>query len=85
MTPDGKYVYVLNSGDDVADDVTGDSTGDGTVSVIRTCDNAVVDKIQVGKQPYGGIAVSPYGMFVYVGNFADGTVSVIGISDETTQ
>jgi len=85
MTPDGKYVYVINSGDDVADDVTGDSTGDGTVSVIRTCDNTLVDTIQVGKQPYGGIAVSPDGMFVYVGNFEDGTVSVIGISDETTQ
>jgi len=85
MTPDGAYAYVSNSGDDVADDVTGDSTGDGTVSVIRTCDNTVVDTIQVGKQPYGGIAVSPDGMFVYVGNFEDGTVSVIGISDETTQ
>jgi len=85
MTPDGAYAYVSNSGDDVADDVTGNSTGDGTVSVIRTCDNTVVDTIQVGKQPYGGIAVSPDGMFVYVGNFEDGTVSVIGISDETTQ
>jgi YVTN family beta-propeller protein len=74
VTPNGKYVYVNNS-------------GDGTVSVIRTSDNSVIDmdpstveidSIKVGKQPYGGIAVSPDGESVYVGNYEDGTVSVIG-------
>ena len=37
-----------------------------------------IDPITVGKQPFGGIAVSSDGMFVYVGNYEDGTVSVIG-------
>ena len=74
MTPNGKYVYVNNS-------------GAGTVSVIQTSDNTVIDTdpstpeidpIEVGKQPYGGIAVSPDGKSVFVGNFEDGSVSVIG-------
>jgi DNA-binding beta-propeller fold protein YncE len=48
-----------------------------------------IDPILLGegdevKRPYGGIAVSPSGEFVYVGNYGDGTVSVIGIYDETT-
>jgi YVTN family beta-propeller protein len=74
VTPNGKYVYVSNS-------------GDGTVSVIRTSDNTVIDTdpstvaidpIKVGNQPYGGIAVSPDGKSVYVGNYGSGNVSVIG-------
>jgi YVTN family beta-propeller protein len=65
VTPNGKYVYVDNS-------------GDGTVSVIQTSDNTVIDTIEVGKQPFGGIAVSSDGKSVFVGNYEDGTVSVIG-------
>ncbi|MGW8324319.1 MAG: YncE family protein, partial [Desulfobacterales bacterium] len=58
-----------------------------TVSVIDTSNNTVIDtdtnqdgfqEIQVGDMPYSGIAVSPNGKFVYVGNFGDDTVSIIG-------
>jgi YVTN family beta-propeller protein len=75
VTPNGAYAYVNNS-------------GDGTVSVIDTTSNSlidtdpitedIIDPIAVGKQPKGGIAVSPNGEVVYVGNYEDGTVSVIG-------
>jgi|GEM_PF-884309 len=85
VTPNGAYAYVNNYYDD-------------SVSVIRTKDNTLIDTdtstdeidpILLGegdevKSPYGGIAVSPSGEFVYVGNYGDGTVSVIGIYDETT-
>ena len=85
VTPNGAYAYVNNYYDD-------------SVSVIRTKDNTLIDTdtstdeidpILLGegdevKRPYGGIAVSPSGEFVYVGNYGDGTVSVIGIYDETT-
>ena len=79
VTPNGAYAYVNNS-------------GDGTVSVIDTASNTlidtdpntedIIDPITVGNQPKGGIAVSPNGDVVYVGNYGnddeDGTVSVIG-------
>jgi YVTN family beta-propeller protein len=80
VTPDGLHAYVNNS-------------QDGTVSVIDTATNTVIDTkpspdddiidpITVGNQPKGGIAVSPNGDVVYVGNYGnddeDGTVSVIG-------
>jgi YVTN family beta-propeller protein len=65
VTPDGAYVYANNY-------------TDGTVSVIRTFDNTVIDTITVGTKPHGGIAVSPDGNFVYVGNYSDATVSIIG-------
>ena len=81
MTPNGAYVYVNNYLDD-------------TVSIIQTSDNTVIDAdlstveidpIEVGEEPRRGIAVSSDGKRVYVGNYASHTVSVIGISDETTQ
>jgi YVTN family beta-propeller protein len=74
VTPNGAYAYVNNY-------------LENSVSVIRTKDNTVIDTdpstdeinpIPVGKYPYGGIAVSPDGESVYVGNYGDGTVSVIG-------
>jgi YVTN family beta-propeller protein len=75
VTPNGAYVYVNHH-------------SVGTVSIIRTSDNTVIDTdpstveidpIPVGNQPYGGgMAVSPDGKFVYVGDYTDGTVSVIG-------
>jgi len=73
-TPGGGYVYVNNFGND-------------KLSVIDTSNNTVIDtdtnqdgfqEIQVGDMPYSGIAVSPNGNFVYVGNYGDDTVSVIG-------
>jgi len=38
ITPDGRYVYVANYGDD-------------TISVIDTTNNKVIDTIKVGKRP----------------------------------
>ena len=74
VTPSGAYVYVNHN-------------SVGTVSVIRTSDNTVIDTdpstveidpIPVGNQPYGGgMAVSPNGKFLYVGDYTHGTVSVI--------
>jgi len=68
VTPDGSYVYVANRRHNFAN---------GTVSVIRTSDNTVVDTISVGHWPYG-VAVTPDGSNVYVANYDDDTVSVIG-------
>jgi YVTN family beta-propeller protein len=75
VTPSGAYVYVNHN-------------SVGTVSVIRTSDNTVIDTdpstveidpIQVGNQPYGGgMAVSPNGKFLYVGDYSHGTVTVFG-------
>jgi YVTN family beta-propeller protein len=76
VTPTGAYVYVYHH-------------NVGTVSIIRTSDNTLIDTdpntveieptIQVGIQPYaGGMAVSHDGKLVYVGDYTDGIVSVIG-------
>jgi len=69
VTPDGAYVYVNNYGT---------STVPGTISVIRTSNNEVIDTLSLGTRPHGAIAVSPFGDFVYVGNYGNDTVSVIG-------
>ncbi len=78
MTPNGEYAYVSNS-------------GDGTVSVIRTSDNSVIDTdpntveidpIKVGNGP-DGVSVTPNGKYVYVSNYGDGTVSIIKTSDNS--
>ena len=62
ISPDGARAYVNNH----------DS---GTVSVINTASNTVVDTITVGSGPYG-IAITPDGNRAYVASY-DGTVSVI--------
>jgi len=55
---------------------------DGTVGVIRTSDNALVDTIPAGMLPRG-VVITPDGAFAYVANANDDTVSVIRISDNT--
>ena len=70
VTPNGDYVYVSNYGDNP-----------GTVSVINTSDNSVID-IQVENNPVG-ISVTPKGDYVYVSNFASDSVSVIRTSDNS--
>lgn len=62
-TPDGKRVYVANS-------------GNNTVSVIDTTANNVIDTVKVGTSPYG-VAVSPDGKKVYVTNQGSDNISVI--------
>ena len=63
-----------------------DSDGDGNGDVCDDTDGypyLVRDTITVGKGPWGGIAVSPDGEFVYVTNFGDNTVSVIKKADNS--
>ena len=54
----------------------------GTVNVIDTATNTVVDTITVGAGPLG-VSISPDGDFVYISNFLDETLSVI--KTETNQ
>jgi len=70
VTPNGEYVYVSNYGD-----------YPGTVSVINTVYNSVID-IPVGNYPMG-ISVTPKGDYVYVSNFGSDSVSVIRTSDNS--
>uniref|UniRef100_UPI000A96E89D YncE family protein n=1 Tax=Rhodococcus marinonascens TaxID=38311 RepID=UPI000A96E89D len=65
VTPDGTRAYVTN-------------VGDGTVSVIDTATNTVVETVPVGAAPQG-VAITPDGSRAYVANLGDNTVSVIGI------
>lgn len=68
VTPGGNYVYVSNF-------------GDGTVSVIHTSDNTVINTIKdVGDGP-DAITVSSDGAYVYVGLAYDILITVIGKSD----
>ncbi|MFE5541229.1 beta-propeller fold lactonase family protein [Streptomyces sp. NPDC056492] len=63
IAPNGTRAYVAN-------------LLDGTVAVVDTTTNTLLDSIPVGQLPQG-VAVSPDGARVYVTNFGDGTVSVI--------
>ncbi len=49
----------------------------GAVAVLRTFDNEVVAYIPVGSRP-SGIAVSPHGDKVYIGDEQDNSITVIG-------
>ena len=69
VSPNGEFVYVSNY-------------SEGTVSVIKTSDNTVMDTIPVGKGPIG-VSVTPDGAFVYVNNYSSNTVSVIDTSDNS--
>lgn len=68
VTPDGEFVYVSNF-------------SEGTVSVIKTADNTVID-IPVEAGPLG-VSVTPDGAFVYVNNYYDNSVSVIETFNNT--
>jgi YVTN family beta-propeller protein len=67
--PDGATVYVA-------------TLGSGTVSVIDTATNTVVDTVAVELSPVG-VAVHPDGTTVYVANQFSGTVSVIDTATNT--
>jgi YVTN family beta-propeller protein len=76
ITPNGSSVYVANN-------------GSGTVSVIATASNTVVDTIPVGTNP-SGIAITPDGTHAYVvdsnvgaANGAASNVFVIDIATNT--
>src|SRR5947208_7795729 len=63
MSQDNALVWVVNPDDDL-------------VSVIRTSDNTLIKKINVGDEPQS-IALDPINNFAYVANAADNTVTVI--------
>ena len=63
MRPDGRRVFVSNG-------------RAGTVSVIDTSDNRVIDTVAVGQRPWN-MAITPDGSKLYVANGRSGTVSVI--------
>ncbi|HWG39164.1 MAG TPA: YncE family protein [Candidatus Acidoferrales bacterium] len=59
--------------------VVNQNSGSGTVTEISTIDDTVIKDIPVGAQPIWAV-MSPDGLFVFVVNQGDGTVSVIDAS-----
>jgi YVTN family beta-propeller protein len=81
ITPNGQFVYSANYVDG--------NTGTGTVSVIDTNTNTVVQTITGFSGPFA-IAITPSGKYAYVTNFGSNnfepfgtTVTVIQLSDNT--
>ncbi len=81
ISPNGAYLYVANYVDG--------NTGTGTISVVQTSNNTVVDTITGFSGPFA-IAVTPDGKYAYVTNFGSNnfmpygtTVSVVNLSTNT--
>jgi YVTN family beta-propeller protein len=82
ITPDGKYVYVVNYIDG--------NPNDGTVGIIDTSDNSYLSDVVSGLFGPFQIAITPDGKYAYVTNFGSNnftpvgtTVSVIDLSSNT--
>src|SRR5215475_1354528 len=76
--PAGKYVYVTNSGDG---NISGFSVGaDGSLSPLSTPTFSTGSG--AGSSPVIP-AIDPTGSFLYVPNFADGTISIFSIASAT--
>ncbi len=77
ITPDDKYVYISNF-----NSLYGGSelfNGEGTVNIIDTSDDSVLQNtIIVGQSP-DYIVIPSNGLFAYVANYAANTVSVIAL------
>jgi YVTN family beta-propeller protein len=69
VTPSGEFVYVASYVDG--------ASGTGSVSVIRTSDNTVVDTIGGFFGPFA-LAMEPSGTYAYVTNFGSNNFSPIG-------
>ncbi len=69
LSPDGKFVYVINYVDG--------NPGTGTMSIIKTKNNSVVDTLPGFFGPFG-IAVTPDGKYAYVTNFGSNNFAPIG-------
>lgn len=69
ITPNGAFLYVANYVDG--------NPGTGTISVVRTSDNVVVDTIPGFSGPFG-IAITPNGKYAYVTNFGSNNFSPVG-------
>jgi RHS repeat-associated protein len=76
ISPDGATAYVTSCDDE-------DSPGPGNVFVISTATNTVTATISPGQKCPTGIAATPDGTKVYVGNFDSDTVSVISTSSNS--
>ncbi|HVW08647.1 MAG TPA: beta-propeller fold lactonase family protein [Bryobacteraceae bacterium] len=73
ITPDGNVAYVS-----LAHTATGERARDSanTVAVVSTVTGSVIAKIRVGEEPHG-LAITPDGQFVYVGDSSGNFVRVI--------
>lgn len=69
MSPDGQYVYVISYVDG--------NPGTGTMSIIRTSDNTVIDVIPGFSGPFS-IALTPNGKYAYITNFGSNNFTPIG-------
>ena len=67
MSADGKLVWVVNPGSD-------------NVAVINTATNKVIKKVAVGDEPQS-VALDAANRYAYVANTADGTVTIIRITN----
>ena len=69
ISPDGKYVYIINYVDG--------NPGTGTISIIQTSDNSVINTINGLSGPFA-IAITPSGKYAYVTNFGSNNFAPIG-------
>jgi YVTN family beta-propeller protein len=70
-TPDGRFIYVAN--------YNGGSTG--SVTIIRTEDDAIVESVPAGRGPWG-VAIGAKGQYAFVTNSDNAANSVTLISTE---
>lgn len=77
MTPDGKFLHIVNYGNPLFPA----RTDNNTVTVIDTATNAVVNVIAGVESSPSGIAITPDGKLAYVTSYASqGTVAVIDLA-----
>ncbi|HLJ31992.1 MAG TPA: YncE family protein, partial [Candidatus Babeliales bacterium] len=69
MSPDGKFVYVINYVDG--------NPGTGTMSILSTKNNMVIDTVSGFSGPFG-IAITPNGKYAYVTNFGSNNFAPFG-------
>ncbi len=74
VTPNGRYVFVANNGDNTVTLIsTQDDEGNEEFTIEETID---AEDLELMEGPYG-VAINPYGDYVYVTNNVSDTVSVI--------
>jgi YVTN family beta-propeller protein len=69
MSPNGQFVYVINYVDG--------NPGTGTMSIIQTSNNGVIDTIPGFSGPFG-IAITPNGKYAFVTNFGSNNFAPFG-------
>lgn len=69
ISPNNDYVYTINYVDG--------NQGTGTISVIRTCDDTVINTIAGFSGPFA-IAITPCGTYAYVTNFGSNNFAPFG-------